>query len=52
MRGVERCRMDHRIRPFESGAQVHFVREIADDMGGGKGGAIHAGDIVPAGKDA
>ncbi|WP_233284735.1 hypothetical protein [Agrobacterium tumefaciens] len=24
--------MDHRIRPFESGAKVHFVREIADDI--------------------
>ena len=27
-----------------------IVRKIADDMGGGKGGAIHADDIVPAGQ--
>lgn len=46
MRGVERCRMDHRIRPFESGAQVHFVREIADDILGdvfdGSGGVAES----------
>ncbi|CUX18761.1 hypothetical protein AGR5A_Cc180022 [Agrobacterium genomosp. 5 str. CFBP 6626] len=50
MRSVERCRMDHRIRLFESRAQERLVRKIADDMGGGKGGAIHADDIVPAGQ--
>ncbi|CUX18615.1 hypothetical protein AGR3A_Cc240020 [Agrobacterium tomkonis CFBP 6623] len=50
MRGMKGRGMDYRISPLESSLQKRVVGEIADNMGCGKGRAVYARDIVPAGQ--
>jgi hypothetical protein len=50
MRSMKGRRMNYRIRSLKSSPQQRLVREIVDDMGGGKGGAVYASDIMPAGE--